>query len=243
MQAELAMGDYLIDRYPIRPARQTDSSFRRLLNPAPELQLHGITSSGRSSIETYITSQFKKAHQANITEFMPWLLATKCMGGTSAVVGIRAAYATPLFLEQYLSEPLEEMLGQFEGEPVHRSKVAEIGNLVATQTGASQLLFVLLPELLQQVGFEWVVFTATSGVQGILNKLEIGFHVICEARLKKLPQQSQANWGNYYSNKPKVIAANIAEAVEQLQHRRLPNFISSYFANRVSALSRAFREG
>lgn len=238
MQAELAIGGY-----PVRAAKRVDSSFRRLLNPAPELRLHGITSSERSGVECYISSRFKKVHQANITEFMPWLLTTECLGSTSAAVGIRAAYSSPLFLEQYLSQPIEAVLGIFENEPVHRSKVAEIGNLVATQTGASQLLFVLLPGLLQQAGFEWVMFTGTTPVQGILNKLNIGFHVICEANPEKLPQQSRANWGTYYCNKPKVIAANIAEAVECLQQRRLPNFMTSFFEHSVSALSRVIRQG
>jgi len=208
----------------------------RLLNPAPAFLAHLPGSADRPAVEQYIAGQFRAVHGATIHDFMPVLLTMGCRGTTSAATGIRAA-SQPLFLEQYLSQPVENALRPLAGQVVTRQRVAEIGNLVATQGGSSYLLFMVLTAVLQQAGFEWVVFTATPQVRKALGCLGLPTHALCEADPSRLTLSTAAEWGRYYRSQPKVVAGRLADAMDVLTQRKLYASVLSLFQKPIRDLA------
>lgn len=219
----------------------------RLLNPAPAFLAHLPGTADRLDVERYIAAQFKAVHGATIHDFMPVLLTMGCHGNTTAATGVRAA-SQPLFLEQYLAQPVEQALRPLAGQDVERSRIAEIGNLVATQGGSSYLLFMVLTAVLEQSGFEWVVFTATPQVRKVLRYLGLSIHVLCEADPARLTQSSAEEWGRYYSGRPVVVAGRVADAMGVLTRRKLYASVLSLFRGPIADLAEvvsreSFRRG
>jgi hypothetical protein len=209
----------------------------RLLRPAPAFLAHLPGGPERARVESYIAAQFQEAHGATIHDFMPVLLTMGCHGKITAANGIRAAATQPLFLEQYLVQPIEGALSGLAGRPVQRSNIAEIGNLVATQGGSSYLLFMVLTAVLEQAGFDWVVFTATPQVQKVLAYLGLSIHELCEADPTRLTESSAAEWGRYYSNRPTVVAGKVADAMDVLRQRKLYASVLSLFRGPIGDLA------
>ena len=212
----------------------------RMLNPAPVFRAHLPEDPERARVETYIAARFREVHGASIHDFMPVLLTMGCHGHTTAAAGIRAARQQRLFLEQYLSGPVEGALGAAFGEPIERRKIAEIGNLVATQGGSSYLLFLVLTGLLEHAGFEFVVFTATPQVQNVLARLGLTVQVLCAADPGRLAGSSAAEWGSYYSSRPQVVAGKVADGMSALNQRVLYSSILSLFRSQITELADVF---
>jgi len=209
----------------------------RLLTPAPAFQAHMAGSPDRLKVEQYIAQQFRSVHGATIHDFMPVLLTMGCHGMTTAATGVRAAAHQALFLEQYLSQPIESSLTELAGKPVQRASIVEIGNLVATQGGSSYLLFMVLTAVLEQAGFDWVVFTATPQVQKVLASLGLEIHALCEADPSRLTHSNLAEWGRYYNSRPQVVAGNVAEAMQVLEQRKLYASILALFRKPIRDLA------
>lgn len=209
----------------------------RLLNPAPTFEAHLPGTAGRARVEQYIANRFQTVHGASIHDFMPVLLTMGCNGRATAATGVRAAACQSLFLEQYLSGPIEQVLGVAAGEAVRRANVAEIGNLVATQGGSSYLLFMVLTAMLEQARFEWVVFTATPQVQKTLAYLGLSVHRLCSADPARLTLSSAAEWGRYYASQPQVVAGRVSEAMGVLNRRKLYAGVLSLFRGPIVDLA------
>lgn len=207
---------------------------QRLLNPLPAFAAHVPGDPERPAVEQYIAAQFQAAHGATIHDFMPVLLTMSCRGRTTAATGIRAASYRPLFLEQYLSCPVEEAIGPTAGAAVKRAGIAEIGNLVATRGGASYLLFMVLTNMLQAAGFDWVVFTATPQVRKAIAHLGLETAVLGRADPARLTRTSAAEWGRYYASQPMVVAGNVSDAMAVLGRRKLCASALSLFQKPVS---------
>lgn len=216
----------------------TDRIIGRLLAVLPHLDAHAAHTPGRAGVEQYIAQKFAQAYGASVTEFMPVLLSLNCGHRLSAAVGLRAAQQTGLFLEQYLDCPIEQLIGQACERPVSRAGVVEIGNLVATYRGASQLLFILLSLILAQAGFQWVAFTATAQVQKNIGRLGIRTHYLADADPRQLSPEKRQAWGSYYDSRPRVIVAEMAGNMESLQQQRLIQYLSISYRHRLSELAR-----
>jgi hypothetical protein len=214
----------------------------RLLNPAPAFQAHLPGDAGRARVEHYIADRFQAVHGASIHDFMPVLLTMGCHGRTTAATGVRAATRQSLFLEQYLSAPVEQVLGVAAGATVRRANVAEIGNLVATQGGSSYLLFMVLTAMLEQANFDWVVFTATPQVQKVLAYLGLNVHQLCSADPARLTQSSAAEWGRYYASQPQVVAGKVSEAMDVLNGRKLYSSVLSLFRGPIAGLAQVISQ-
>lgn len=209
----------------------------RLLNPAPAFAVHGPGSAGRVLVERFIAARFRAVHGATVSEFMPALLTMGCGGGLTAAAGVRAAKRQPLFLEQYLSLPVEQAVTALQQQPVRRAQLVEIGNLVASQGGSSYLLFLVLTAMLERAGFEWVVFTATPPVRKVLARLGLETHVLGEADPARLTRSPPEAWGRYYASRPRVVAGKVAEAMAVLHRRRLYASVLTLFHAPIEALS------
>ncbi|MDX1379841.1 MAG: thermostable hemolysin [Xanthomonadales bacterium] len=220
----------------------------RLLNPAPVFAAHTPEAGDRAVVERYIANRFAAAHGAHVHDFMPVLLTMGCAGRISAAAGIRAAARRTLFLEQYLANPVETAVAEVAGMPVGRSRIVEIGNLVATQGGSSYLLFLLLTAILGQAGFEWVVFTATPQVRKALDTLGLRVDVLCAADPSRLTHGTAAEWGRYYASGPVVVAGKVADAMAVLHRRPLYAGVLSLYRAAIAELAlvvvrESFRRG
>lgn len=176
---------------------------------------------GRSAVEAYIADAFREQYGARIDHFLPVLLTieTSTPGQADrrieAALGLRFGDQRPLFLEHYLDRSLEAELAA-HGLP--SSAIVEVGNLVSTRAGCSQLLFILLAELLDSLGCDTGVFTATTQVQQLLNKAGCELTTLCDADGSRLgPQLSQ--WGSYYETAPRVVAYQVAPAAQSVRER------------------------
>jgi len=217
----------------IRAARRLS----RLLNPLPSFAAQLPGDPGRAHVERYIAERFRAAHGAEIHDFMPVLLTMSCQGRTTAATGVRSAAGRPLFLEQYLAEPVESAVMAAFQAPVRRGQLAEIGNLVASQGGASYLLFLVLTAMLSRAGFEWVVFTATPQVRKGLSWLGLEVRTLCDADPARLTRCSPEEWGRYYASGPQVVAGRVAEGLHVLEDRMLYASALSLFRGPIESLA------
>ncbi|HUH37578.1 MAG TPA: thermostable hemolysin, partial [Spongiibacteraceae bacterium] len=137
------------------PQATDDGSPMRSIADGAAFEWYLPLSAGRAEVERHIAEAFQRAYGAMVTTFCPTLLALRRAGQLCAAVGLRPALE-PLFLESYLSAPVQQVLGSRVDAPVRRSQLAEIGNLVSNG-GASPLLLLLLTAAAERAGFEWLV--------------------------------------------------------------------------------------
>ena len=214
----------------------------RLLSPGPSFNLYYESAIKRTRLEKYIADQFLAAYQAKLHDFMPLLLATTCGDGFCAAAGIRPTHNHPLFLEQYLPISIETILSQLAGQTVYRENIAEIGNLAATQRGASQLLFLMLTAVLHHTHLEWVTFTATPQVKKSIERLGIPLYSLYDANPNLLDNAHKATWGSYYTHQPQVVAARLSEAMTALNKQKAYISFFSLYKNRINALASAINQ-
>lgn len=214
---------------------------RQVFSQSSQLALHRRNSPERSEIEQFIRQQFQRYHQAEVHYFMPLLLSLRCAGQLSAAVGLNSAAKAPLFLEQYLSAPIQNILSQQSQQPVARQHILEIGNLVAGRSGSSLLLMVILSELIATSDFRWVVFTATHEVQSLLNKLNYHPIILAQADASKLANRS-ADWGQYYQHQPQVMAGLALPAIQHAQQLTRYKLIQHLFATELTHLNNQFKQ-
>ena len=168
-------------------------------------------------LQQFIQRSFLAAHGARIEHFMPRLMGLyERGGGLVAAFGMRSAMQGPLFLESYLDGPIEsELLVRF-GRVVPREDIVEVGNLSATHVGATRWLILAVNLLLHREGYRWIAFTATHLVRNALLRLDLRPLPLRAAALERLPVHEQAQWGNYYSQAPMVMAGELVHGYRSL---------------------------
>lgn len=202
----------------------------RLLLPQMPIQFEHPLSKNKQDVELFVAEQFKHHYQADVTHFSPYLLSIKTDGEEfTAAMGFQpAGTLSPLFIEQYLTDPIEHEISHISNEAVARKKIAEVGNLTSVHKGTSQLLFVLSVAILHEAGFEWSVFTATKQVQRLLSRLNLSTITICEARPEKLIGDKDS-WGSYYDDKPHVLFGKLSDAIALLRaHKVIGVMLQNY---------------
>ena len=221
---------------------RTARGLARLLSPAPTVGLHSVASTEREQVEQYIFDQFQANHGASIREFMPFLFTTVCGGALSAAVGVRPAYENELFLEQYLPETAEKLIGDLAGKTVKREELVEIGSLVASHAGSSQLVYLIMAAILHRAGFKWLIITATPQVQKAINRLGFELYPIGSADPSALSAKNLSDWGSYYESRPQIVAGNLAEAMDVLSGRKIYQRLMSLYQHRIDAMALIIRQ-
>ncbi|EGM77319.1 Thermostable hemolysin [Rheinheimera sp. A13L] len=185
--------------------------------PDTKAQLQLVTASDmqRASIEQFIASGFAKAYQADVHSFMPNLFGVSRAGEWQAVLGLRCAAQTHLFIEHYLSAPVEQLLATY-GIHAERSQLIEIGHLYAINRQSLLQLFVLMAYALDQLNYRYLLCAATTQVRAILSRHGIELTELGEAKAEALGKDA-ASWGCYYDTNPKVCVMDLA-AVTRLIH-------------------------
>jgi len=137
---------------------------------------------------------------------MPTLLSFRDAGGDlRGVIGLRAAAPAPLYLEQYLEQPIESAIAAATGQRVQRREVVEVGNLAGANCRAAMRMVAALPSYLLSHDYQWIVFTATSAVRGILQGFGAPLVELAQADGSRVADGSD-RWGSYYEKDPRVLA-------------------------------------
>ena len=175
----------------------------------------------RAEVEQFIRATFAAAYGATVQSFMPRLLSIRSkQNELLAAFGVRSAEKGKLFLENYLDQPIEQVIADQSGSMPQRNRIAEIGNLAAVYPGAVRWMIVALTVMLYEEGYDWVVFTGTTALRNGFNNLGLHPVEICPAQIERLPAEERARWGSYYDNKPLVMIGNIREGFRAMRSNR-----------------------
>ncbi len=174
-----------------------------------EITAHVVTSDARcrAEVEAFIHEVFKRAYGANVTHFMPTLIALRDQGGVlMAAFGMRDASTGPLFLEHYLDAPIEQVISNGLGQNIQRHEITEIGNLAVANPRNAGILIAHVIQQSLDMGVKWCVATAHHSLQNGLIKGGRDVYPLALADKSRLSVEEQAQWGTYYENQPQVVA-------------------------------------
>jgi len=197
------------------------SRLSRLLQLTPQFDLLDGTDPRAETARLFVGQIFAEAFGAKPDHFLPQLLTLHCAKTLSGVVGIGLASRGPLFLEQYLDNPIECHLKTRLGIEVPRQEIVEIGNLVALNNGGSLALFIVLASALHTAGHQYLVFTATRQLREKFKRLGFATELLAGADEGRLNDEQKAVWGSYYEQDPKVMLGSLDAAVELIQRKPL----------------------
>jgi hypothetical protein len=182
---------------------------------SPVAVTHTVAGSPRRDVaESFIADVFLRRYGAEVTAFAPNLMLLEQHERIIAAAGWRPAGNGTLFLERYLDTPVEKALELLAGQPVGRERIVEVGNLAAEMPGGSIQVILTLAGHLDQLGYDWVVFTATSELAGIFARLGLPPLALAPADPARLGAEA-ATWGSYYDSAPVVVAGRIRLALER----------------------------
>jgi hypothetical protein len=205
------------------------------------LDVYQKTDDGRLAAERFIKQGFASTYGADIDISMPYVLAIN-NGKFKAALGIRAATEN-LFIEQYLTQPIEHYVSQ-QQTTVARELIAEIGHLYSNSNKFTIPLFLTTAVSLFCNGYEHMTFAGTDHVVKLIGKAGIECHHIAPADKNKLLGASQ-KWGSYYETNPQVVFVSLA-SVMKVVHKS-PHFkqmfeqLASKIALTTSKLKRSLK--
>lgn len=165
----------------------------------------------RAQAEDFIKSIYKKSYDASIEIHYPVIMSVQnADGDLLAATGFRFAAKEPLFLEQYLDAPIDNIIH------TQRSKIVEIGNLASQGGGASLYLFAALAAYLNYQEISHAVVTSTDFLERRFRQMGLRPERLAKADPSLLIGQGES-WGSYYSTQPHVIAGSVTRGYKCLQ--------------------------
>jgi hypothetical protein len=167
----------------------------------------GLNHPDRVEVESFIADVFHHAYGAHIKSFMPKLIALRDENHLlMAAFGLREAKNNPLFLEQYLDAPIEQVMSDTLKQHISRENITEIGNLAVINPRNAGILIAHVIQHSIDAGVQWCAATAHHTLQNGLVKGGVDVFPLHAVDPHRLPAHELADWGNYYANKPQVIA-------------------------------------
>jgi len=192
-------------------ALKSDHQIPEVKTSSVKIQLVKNCQSERDRVAQFITEVYQQTFQADIKVEYPYLICLEDEEeGIQAAAGFRPAADTTLFLEQYLSTPVQEQLLR------DRSEIVEIGNLAGTGQGAATFLFAVMAAYFDQQNFSVAVATGSPFLERRFRQLGLQPHKLAPALPQNL-KSSDENWGNYYRNRPYVMAGSISHGCQRLK--------------------------
>lgn len=161
----------------------------------------------RREVEAFIAEVFKRVYGAEVHLFMPQLVALRDANGVlMAAFGLRNAGREKLFLEQYLDEPIEQLMSRQLERDICREEITCIGNLaVANPRNAGVLIAHVIQHSLS-MDLPWGVATAHHSLQNGLIKGGVDLYPLAMAHPNRLQEEEQSKWGSYYKHTPQIVA-------------------------------------
>ena len=179
------------------------------------LHVHRLDDPLRERIESYIGQRYLQRYGARVTEWLPVLVSLQSEGEILAAAGYRDA-GFPLFLERYLSAPVERYL-QDGGMPVARHRIVEVGHFAAMRPGAGRRLVPLLARHLHRQGYEWAVSTLTAELHHLFSRMGLAHRSLAVASAANLDARERMDWGDYYAHGPEVFVGHLATILERFR--------------------------
>lgn len=187
------------------PAPEPIWALRSALPPSPGAFLSGPQAADRAELEAFVGAAFRRQHGATVRAYLPVLVGLRdAAGGLAGVAGYRAGAEGPLYLEQYLAWPVEDIIASRLGAgAIARTAIAEIGNFACRDCATAATMVGVLAELLRERRHDWVVFTATRTVRGIMRHMGLRLTELALAQRSQLVAAD--DWGRYYDKDPRVM--------------------------------------
>jgi len=191
------------------------------------------------AVTTFVESQYTVSYGARIkSDYQNFVAVFNARDEILAAVGWRPATG-PLFLESYLSEPVDEVVSR-KLQPVRRQQIVEIGNFAAQNGRAAYLALHSLMYALPARGYSHAVITATKQLRRTLHDIPM-IHL---ADASVPAKSSDVSWGCYYDNAPQVIVAQFASYRDQYKRFLLKaSRLSAWSVSCDPAQSSAIPEG
>jgi Thermostable hemolysin len=164
----------------------------------------------RNAIEARVRAGFGAHFGACIEGFMPDLALYRHDSGATGVIGFRCAAGEELFLEQYLTRPIEHVVARVSGDAVERRDIVEVGQFVIDDRNAVPDFFRDLVPFLAAQGFDWICFTGTNRIRAILARIGFVGMPVAKATADRVRDNRDA-WGTYYDNEPIVIVGKLCD--------------------------------
>lgn len=205
---------------PTRASRGASRWIVELANLS-RLQEAGAWAHDVQSARGLIEDVYDRAYGAAIRDHYPDIcFRADATGRVVAAAGIRRASDGPLFLENYLDGPIEEIIRRHADEAVAREEIVEIGNLVSDQTGQCRSFFRLLCLELHTLGYRYAVATATRPLRRIFQFAGFESRFLAVADPARLADAGAA-WGSYYATDPHVVFGSVTDFRASLERRNL----------------------
>ncbi len=171
-----------------------------------------------TTVQTFITQCFAERYGASIQVYACHLIAlVDQKTRLRAAVGYQTADEGSLFLEQYLDQPIEQVLFECSRQSVSRQQILEVGNLASRSGGWTRQLILALAYFYCHQGFEWIVMTATPQVLNSFHRLGVGLELMPLAAADPRRLQGDASlWGSYYDEQPVVVAGRLRKGLRRL---------------------------
>lgn len=180
---------------------------------------------GRQEVEDFIIGVYAKAYGAQIGVHYPVLMSVRDdTGRILAALGFRYAAGEPLFLEQYLSAPVDNVLN------TARTDITEIGNLASAGGGASLFLFAALSAYLHSKNQKYAVITSTDFLEKRFHDMGLKPKRLADADPALLLRKDE-NWGIYYDTHPRVLAGQVDQG-----YKRLQNVLGAHYTENMPRL-------
>lgn len=175
---------------------------------------------GRASIERHILDSYQNKFSASLAHFMPTLVSANLPGQAAHLsFGLSSAHEHALYLENYLSEPIERALSNAVNIQIKRQAVVEIGNLAFSNTATIRDDLIAIAYFCYALGYQYVVCTATRMLRLVFLKAGIKPIFLGDACPDDAPHDG-THWGAYYEAAPQIIGGNIAMGIEHLLYAR-----------------------
>jgi hypothetical protein len=184
----------------------------------PRWAVHAPGDAQRAAVEDFIRKVFAQRYGADVRHFAPMLVSLRDGGEVVAAAGYRGAGGAPLFLERYLSAPVESLLASAAPERPARHGVVEVGHLAASRSGEGLRLIALLGAHLAARNLQWGVFTITAELRHLFIRLGVTPLALGTAQAAALGDDA-AHWGSYYEHEPVVLAGHLGLALRHIAHR------------------------
>ncbi|OZG71026.1 hypothetical protein BTA51_23260 [Hahella sp. CCB-MM4] len=170
----------------------------------------------RHYTEAFIRQRYDEDYGARISHFCSRLMVSVFEGEIQSAIGFELAQHRQLFLEQYFSQPVEQVIAHKCNLPTTRGQIVEVGNLASQSHGALRRFILILGQYFIQQHLQWVVFTAIPSLLHTFEKFQIPLYELGEARPDALGEEA-GNWGSYYKKSPKVVAAHLGTGMAKLR--------------------------
>lgn len=159
----------------------------------------------RPAAEALIAGMFETCHGARVSEFPETLIVKFDVDSLQPVCAAGLRFARDgFFSEQYLDQPIEQMLSVAYGGSVKRDELIEVTSLASRNVHHTISFIRSIVLHGQLLGCGWAFFTLTTRLSRMLSHLGVNLVHLAKAESHRVARST--DWGSYYSQAPSVFA-------------------------------------